>query len=448
MKCLNRHSLIQVATLVIVLLLSPLLWGNMALSPVDMVCQYHTGGQDTTQNRVDLLRGIKKSLMNEAIKSEVDMVSIKHCLVESKDPVCERYSNGLFTLFKQQVEQIRALAYLSNVQINYVQLTRAALIKIISKANFSIENLFKYNIKLGHLSEFEKNLAHNIWLKTFREITSSEQVYFMDQNPGNNCHIYFHENIIPKMTNIFKSKIEDYMRLNPLLTFIKFNKPLTKKAISQAANKMLNYNKKFQKKVNKLVVSHEEKATNQFNPLVTDHEMTLLNFSSFAAKYILNLSDNTQKADACTSWNKMKAQQNRRIKSSIAVGFGTAVTCSVSLFGGPFVAAGGCGPAFVDGVVGTFRGREFAKLMEYASYAGQSLDKNQSFSNDIIGMDEAEYLQRKGNIVAFVNILGLIPVTQGIVKNINTIANAKGVKYVKPTAKQFVYGRNSVWFYF
>ncbi len=403
---------------------------------IDLVCNKYPTGNDSDLSRIKLLHGLKSSIITDTFKTEVDLNAITYCLESSNETPCLEYRKTLLNIIVGQVEKLKAITYLTRVSPGFTSLSRGALYNMLTKNNFELDRLFIKNYRAGNINDFEIALAHGIWLNTFKAMVEPE---FNSLNKSSlQCQTYLIQPIIPTMIKYFKAQASYIIKQNPLLSFIPLNKEVTQKSIVKALNKMISYNQKFRKKIEKFHVDHKDNLYTQINLAINDHEMGLLNFSSFAAKYIMNLKDQNKKSDACSSWNAMKALQKKRINTSIGVGFTTALTCSASLFAGPKGAAIGCGPAFVDGVVGAYRGHQFSKLMSYAQYAGQNIDFSQGMTESpFMTSEEASYLQQKGKIIAFANVLGLLPITQGIVKHVRMIPASKRSQYVLPTKRQF-----------
>ena len=109
-------------------------------------------------------------------------------------------------------------------------------------------------------------------------------------------------------------------------------------------------------------------------------------------------------------------QRRSRVKSSIAVGFSTAVACGIGLWSGigtlPAVAL--CGPAIADGLLGGYRGYSDGNLAMSSAYAGRSLSNEGQFSGEIRSQLEANKIRGKANVVLAVNMLGLVPILRGI----------------------------------
>jgi len=178
--------------------------------------------------------------------------------------------------------------------------------------------------------------------------------------------------------------------------------------------KMRDYNDKFVKIVEAMRVDHTDTIPSRFILTTYDHEMALVNFPKFALSAIEAMPE-SERPNACASWARLEKQQSQRVKSSIGVGFSTAVVCGVGIVSGlgtgPALIA--CTPSIADSLWGGYRGYADSKTARLSAFSGRGMNDLGEMTSGIRSKEEAQALARQGNLVAFINFAGIAPVLSG-----------------------------------
>ena len=388
-----------------------------AQADVESYCSEQGSGTASVAVQKRLMQGIQNEVLNSAVIARNRLKNALICFqnLENKED-CKTFHDELSANVIRQMKAAKIVRAI--VEKKYVPITRVSrngFINIFNDDTLSPEHVAQFQIRGLTFTQEEKEETLYVWKRAYLEILNHEIISGQFGRDRNSCAEYQFQSSTPieqKIVELFKHINDEFIKNNPLLPFINEggNQSMDQKIIG-AFNKLIQYNEEFGSMVESFRFDHADNAYTLVNLTIEDHEMGLLNFSEAATKVIKRFPE-ASRANACASWEELKNIQERRVKTSIGVGFGTALVCGIGVWSGigtlPALAL--CIPAIGDGLLGGYRGLRDSQVAELSQYAGRSLGSDRQ----IRSMDEAIALRAQGQVVALVNFLGIIPIARAV----------------------------------
>jgi hypothetical protein len=171
-----------------------------------------------------------------------------------------------------------------------------------------------------------------------------------------------------------------------------------------------------------LKTNHKQGFWSYLNLTLPDHEMGLVNFQQLSMIEIENYTkshNSSAKRDLgilCSAWQDLQTQQKRRIRSSIGMGFASAIVCGVGIWSGVGTApaAALCSFSFADGLWGARRGYLDSQLAHNSFYAGREFFLDGTFADGVLSKGRSLELENQADVVMLINLLGVIPVIKAV----------------------------------
>lgn len=391
--------------------------GCPALAGVDEFCSQQNPGTASVPVQRRLMQGIQNEVLRSASIAKNRLLNALICFENRENQTdCDVFHDELVANIVRQMKAskiVRAIIEKRHAQISRV--SRNGFINVMNENNLKPEHIANFNIQGLSFSEEEKEQTLYVWKQAYLEILKQEITDGSLSRDQNSCMSYqfdpSHE-IDNKIRDLFKSINGQFMKNNPLLAFIREggNQSIDQKIVG-AFQRLIQYNESFEEHVNTYRFDHADNAYTLVNLTIEDHEMGLLNFTE-AAQSVIQRMPEASRGNACASWDELKQIQERRVRTSIGVGFGTALVCGLGVWSGigtlPALAL--CLPAIGDGLLGGYRGLRDSDVAELSRYAGRSLGSDRQ----IRSMEEAVALRDQGKVVALVNFLGIIPIARAV----------------------------------
>jgi hypothetical protein len=379
------------------------------------VCSDAQKGLSTPQTRQELLVDTKKFLVGKANDSIISLTNAKNYLATCNESVCEEITKHLMSTLAEQVRISKILSVLSKSDVLYYE----PLIKfdlMMQRNEIQPDDITQFKLSGFSFSDEEKHIAFELWKQSYKAFAPQ---YMATEN-------------ITQPSGALQSKINSFFSLaevqlvssNPLLPFMTEAALTDKKELFIAFDKLIEFNKQFLSNIQGYKTAHKTGVWSYVNLAVADHEMGLVNFQSNIGELISN-TQGAKRTNFCNAWNDLKIQQARRVRTSIGVGFTTAVICGVGIWSGvgSLPAAALCSFATADGLWGAYVGRQKSNLGYYSLYAGKVLNlENAKFSSGVMTYINAEYIRGSGNAVFLINLVGLLPIAKSV------ITASKGVR--------------------
>jgi len=383
-------------------------------------CQQYPDGETTAKKRIDLLLATQNRLIEAADHARASLEQAANCFnSDNEDDFCATFTADLMNLLADQMFNSKIAksigehrnSSLSSPSVN-------ATLNQINRDKILPDSIANFNHPNFVYGEADKDLVAKLWSSTFVDLVNGEIIEKNLQPSRESCSRFNFEStnaIRTKVAKIGAKVAGEFVKANPLLAFLNDRTVHEPEGVKRALLRLAEHNDEFAEKTEDMEVEHSDGLVSQFNLALGDHEMGLVNFPGFAFQEIFSLPKE-ERADACASWEHLKNQQSQRVKSSIGVGFTTALGCAVGIWSGigtvPSLIA--CTPAVVDGLWGGYKGHVDASIANLAKFSGKRYNSNGRFSGEIFSDAEARDRVTQGRLVMLVNFMGIVPVARGV----------------------------------
>lgn len=369
------------------------------------VCSGYGVQKSTAPERQELLKDTKQNLILKANESIVSIQNAKKYLVDCQDRVCREVKQHFISALSEQMRISKMLTVLSKSDILFYE----PVLKVelmLQRGELDADSVTTFNLAGFSFSEREKQMAFELWKKTFSEFIKDFKGP-REQPSGSLQH---------QINDVFSMASLQLVNMNPLLPF------LTEAAISKpselfkAFDKLIEFNHEFLAIVAGYRTEHKTGFWSYVNLAVPDHEMGLVNFPS-QIEYTIATKPESSRKNLCNAWHDLETQQKWRVRTSIGVGFTAAVVCGVGVWSGvgTIPAAALCSFAVADGVWGSYVGIKDSNMGYYSAYAGKVLNMHDvEFSEGVQNTLDAKHLQASGRAVFVINMIGLVPIARSV----------------------------------
>jgi len=412
-----KLSIVRYSLLAMIILTIP---SNSAHADDFPICLKNKSGRDSPQIRKKLLEGIKKELLNSAKTAESSLTEAQKCFTDSMSKEkCSGFRKSLMSVLTDQIQMAKLAQSLTWKNVNHLQrLSLAAWVHEVDMDSLRAEEIANFKQPGFHYSNTEKEMVLNLWKRAFLRLSDA---HLKDSNLSmeeSNCNAFRRTPITlvsEQVRQHFSFISSELIRVNPLLAFLTEESLKDDAKIRAAFDRLIKFNQNFIQTINGYETEHSRNFWSYLNLTTNDHEMGLINFSRQAESVIQSLPEE-KVSDACASWSGLKRQQSTRVKSSIGVGFTTAVVCGVGIWSGvgTLPSAAFCSFAVADGLWGGYRGYDDAKLSQNSAYAGRIITPEGKISKGVRDFEEAAHLSSQGNVVFLINMIGILPVAKGV----------------------------------
>jgi hypothetical protein len=382
------------------------------------VCEAYTKGVSSPEMKARLLADVKKSLVRSASASEKRLDDAIECFRSKRsEPICLLFREKLLSVLDQRLHSVKMLTAIADSQSGRLaRSSRKANFATIRNQEIPAEMVANFSATGYQFSAEEKATTLRIWRHMTLQ-SLSQEIEKKNLRPDSATCLDFNFTPAPHLRQavqqIAKNAVTAAMEQNPLLEIL-HTKPLNEKSLENALVQMRDYNDKFVKIVEDMRIDHTDSIPSRFILTAHDHEMALVNFPKFALAAIEAMPE-SERANACASWERLEKQQSQRVKSSIGVGFSTALVCGVGIISGlgtgPALVA--CTPSIADSLWGGYRGYADSKTARLSAFSGRGMNDLGEMTPGIRSKEEAQALARQGNLVAFINFAGIAPVLSG-----------------------------------
>ncbi|MCO5143010.1 MAG: hypothetical protein M9962_07975 [Oligoflexia bacterium] len=427
-------TLIKPLSLLIALLSVPSTLAEAATpQSIEQYCEAYPNGESSPETKVKILSNVKRSLLVAANKTERRIQDTIDCFrLHKSDSYCVEFRTNLTSLLKHKKESLKILTSLSQHHSRgLMQLSKNAIFNLASNPELDPRAVANFN--LYRYTKEEKNHALQLWQRAMIKLLNDDLQEKNAQVEQKSCEDFLFQSASKFQYIINKSaeaSVTDMIDQNPMLEILKL-KEINDVNIEKALRKLKDYNHKFVDLIEAMRVDHKDTIPSRFILTMQDHEMALVNFPNIALLSIEKMEEK-EKANACASWAHLEKQQSQRIKSSIGVGFSTALLCGAGIISGlgtlPTLAA--CLPSIADSLWGAYRGYNDSKIARLSGVSGREFDIHGEMKEGIRTKEEARELARQANLVVFINLAGIVPVMSSVK---TATAGAKGT--IKDFAK-------------
>ncbi len=421
----------QIGLKIFILLFS--LVGSRAYAQNLASCSSYAYTRSSAEHRSELLTELKASLLTESQEAAASLSQARRFIDTCTDEACNQFRTNFYAVLVDQVrtaKMARAIAERGPGLFAYLRAPRTLVEFIQRKERGTLrpENVARFEVPGFTFSEQEKQETLEIWYHIFIRTAGRMGV------TTNVRDIYM------ETQRYFRLRNQELIEMNPLLAFVSEDILHNPRQLSQAFNRMINYNEQFLRRIEQFETSHSTSVGSYATIWINDHEMGLVNFSGQADRLLSTLEDQSDIDVMCSAWHDLKRQQTRRVVTSIGVGLGTAIVCGVGSLSGIGTAGAAvlCLPALADGSLGAWRGRADSNLSYNGFFAGREIDLNGDFSHGLLTYENSSVLDHRGDVVFLVNLLGLIPVGRAVqaAHAVESLRNA-GTAVARPQLYQF-----------
>lgn len=381
-------------------------------------CEAYPQGKSSPEGKLQLLAGVKGSLSVSAEHAKERLNDVIECFHERRDePSCKSFRQNLLHVLANRLRAVKMLTAVGEKNtLQLSQLSRNATFNLAIDPELPPELVANFQSSGFTFSANDKASALKIWQRMAIQSLAQEIESKKIQPNANTCQDFMFtpaSSMRQSMVSHVNSAKEISLEQNPLLELLK-TQPLNEQSLEESLVKLRDYNQKFVDLVKDMRVDHKDTVPSRFLLTMADHEMALVNFPKVAMQNIAKLPEN-ERANACASWAGLEKQQSQRVNSSIGVGFGTALVCGAGIVSGfgtvPALAA--CLPSIADSLWGGYRGYADAKTARLSQFTGRELSDTGGLSDGLRSREEVKALTRQGNLVAFINFAGIVPVLSG-----------------------------------
>ena len=404
----------------IVIGLMLLVLGEKIFAQDSQICESTAYIRSTPEERFQLLLETSSLLVTGAQESIQNLSRAKTYLTSCRSQNCENYQAEFLNVINEQIyisKIIKAILKKSRVTLNHrtrSPLTIYNVLKMIEDKTLRPSNIAIFDVAEFEYSNSDKSQALKLWTNVF--------IRMVDKAPEDSKL----RDVIKKTNNYFKQLSYDMIAINPLLAFISERNSTSIAEIGRGFDKIIAFNRDFLSKVTDMETNHKTGFWSYLNLTLPDHEMGLVNFPGVITKVVqTKVTNQAEKTAFCSAWKDLERQQRRRIRSSIGVGFGTAVVCGVGIWSGvgTLPAAALCSFAIADGLWGARRGYLDSQIAQSSLYAGVKLYSGGAFTEGFLSPESSARQRTQGQIVFLINMLGLIPIGRAIS---TTVKNTRG----------------------
>lgn len=394
-------------------------------SHAQSVCQGIKSNSSTADVRNSLLQETKKQLIEKANVSIKSIETAKLYLQNCNDKICREIEFHFLSALAEQIHISKILKVLSTGEHLYYE--PVLKVEMMLKRNELIpDDVINFNLKGFTFSAKEKQQAFELWKQLFfHHLPEYEEHH--TQPSGHFQH---------KINNFFNIASLELVNKNPLLPFIDESALTDRKSLFAGFDRLIQFNKEFTNIINSYKTHHKTGFWSYVNLAVADHEMGLVNFGTLIEDVIAK-SDTSLRQQYCSAWNYLQSQQTLRVRTSIGVGFTTAVVCGVGVWSGigTVPAAALCSFAVADGLWGAYMGKKTSNLGYYAMYAGKVLSLDSlNFSEGVMSYIDSKQLQNSGNVVFLINLIGLVPIAKSVITTVKGVRGTVSSLLVLPSA--------------
>lgn len=392
------------------IMLFTLLTSSLAMGDINATCSDIEYRASDASQRAYLLRNIQHKLVTDATASIANIREVRdfwsactntHCRA-SIDQFQDTISSQMYV--SKIIKAINEKGGISGIRSRSHQMVQNILTQIKNNS-LRPEQVGEFNINGFTYSHEDKQRVLKLWTNIFVRVVNSlpPRTRYFEIRDG--------------VKDYFKQSAHHLVSLNPLLAFLNEDSLRDRQGVIDAFDKLIEFNQSFLETAQNYQTRHSNSYWSYLNLTVPDHEMGLVNFPNQADQVILR---HTQLAAdrpiLCNAWADLKRQQRARIRTSIGVGFATAVLCGVGIWSGvgTLAAAAYCSFAIADSLWGARRGFLDAQTAEASLYAGVQLLDDGTFSEGFLTPQESATQTSQGHIVFMINMLGLIPIGRAI----------------------------------
>jgi hypothetical protein len=371
-------------------------------------CADFNYSSSSAAERVSLLRRVQDELLVRSENSDRQLTSFIDLIEDCESTDCRAWLAQVIGIVREQYRVSKVAQAIAESGQNFFrnrhrEVTIATIIDRVEAGQVQPQHVADFSVADGDFSEPDQVYAFNMWYRIF--------IAFANDPATAGAR-----DAIRKTKQYFARVSQALVQTNVVLGFIRSERSLNPAELLTALRRIRDFNADFADRIENFRVEHRQGLLAKLAIFVRDHEMGLVDFLHVVGDVINSAEQSETYHRFCSARQDLLRQQRVRVRTSIGVGFGTAVLCGVGIWSGvgTIPAAALCAPALADGALGGARGALNTTLSHRALYAGRDYSEGLLDTEGVISFATQQAAMGRNRFVAAVNFLGMVPVGRAL----------------------------------